>query len=193
MWPSGDGVVRLQTLLVLLCGSLLSQLPQGARLEVIVTNVQRVKEDLVRLNIRVTNRARLTVFLPRMGGEPHKIHSLFIEQLQPRRGWVMLTPSHELPAFDAIEVAPSKNYEEVFNLRDPVVIRYPPQEILIHGKHRIRVGYFSSEKDWKGYLAQGASIAGLPPEKFSTKRLLAPKYAYSEPFEIPPRRSKLDK
>ena len=185
MCPSARKVMRLQILLLILgVGSLFPQSQKGIELDVLVTKVERIKRDSVRVDMKIVNRAHAMVLLPKMGGEPPKIHSLEIERFEPKRAWVLLPLNGELPAFDAIEIKAGGTYEDVLYLHDPISIKYPRQEIPLYGKYRIRVGYFSSETDWKAYLAQSAALAQLPPEKYSHKGLLAPKYAYSKAFEI---------
>ena len=178
--------------LVLLSGTSLGEPQKSHEIEVKVATVEKVKTNLFKIHITITNQGEVPLFFPKIGlGKPLEIYTLEIERFEPGRGWVALPRHRELmhSYSDAVRIKARETYDDEFLLDDPYVIPYwisfphSKRVISLRGKLMLRVSYFAGSEEWDAYLSKLKAGEQLPAR--ADELLKKARRALSEPFQLP--------
>ncbi len=163
-------------------------------LRVVVTQVIRVKPDLVEIHVTLENKTDVDLYFPTYGtGESGGIQTLGVLHWEKDRGWLPLGPFFDTAPDRAMQLHPREAYTLVLRLQDPAIIPLPGegiplrkgQSVPLCGKNRIQVGCYRGEAEWRAYRNYVESFGRKPEGKKKSGSPPQLKFADSVQFDIP--------
>jgi hypothetical protein len=160
------------------------QTPEAKEIRMSIANSKVLDRGIIQVDLSITNSSSHPVFLPQVA--EYHLPFVALEKYEPEKGWIPIGPTRIAPTFSAIRLDSQKTYKIWPLYIDPHVSSEGGTTPILQGQHRLRLAYFSTERDWEAYKAYQVAQSSLPQPrpKVTGPRRPRPQYAFSEAFRI---------